>query len=118
MENLIESCVSVELADCAEQPRLETETDVLEPNCDNIHEPNCDNVLEPNCDDIDPDMWASEFEVVDSRRADLSTMVSPPEMKGGSRNAKTNILYDIEWSPLRGYVAYRSRRALIKKGVM
>ncbi len=86
VENLIESCVSVEpeaeLADGAVRS-----SQYLKQK--RMYSSRTATIYSPNCDNIDPDMWASEFEVVDSRRADLSTTVSPPEMKGGSRNAKT-----------------------------
>ncbi len=96
VEDLIESCVpaepEAELADCMEQPGLEeVETDMLE----------------PNRDDVDLDMWASEFEEVDSRNADLSTTVSPPVLIMDREMQKLSTLYNVEWRPLRGYVAYR-----------
>ena len=77
-------------------------------------------ILEPNCDIIDPDTWASESEVdsCDTERSTTLVVAPLPEMEGADRNAKTKYSLWRRVEPPRGYVAYHSRQALIKEGVM
>ncbi len=111
VEDLLERCVpgepEAELTDSTKQrgPEMNEELDEVEAD-----------ILEPNCDIIDPDTWASESEV-DSCDAERATtlVVAPPEMEGADRNAKTKYSLRRRGEP---YVAYHSRRALIKEGVM